>query len=168
LSPAATIFLQQRSTEENTAEIAEWKRGGLMTSNTGTYTDDFTDSLSDTAPSVKERMTETANAARQKVSDAGRQATDKIDEKRGPAADALESAASTIHQRAEDLPGGENVRSVAHSAAEKLESTAGYIREHDVRSMLLDVEGIVKRNPGPSLLIAAAIGFLIGRAFRED
>ena len=139
-----------------------------MTSNTGTSTDDFTDSLSDTAPSVKERVTETANAARQKVSDAGRQATDKIDEKRGPTADALESAASTIHQRAEDLPGGENVRSVAHSAAEKLESTAGYIREHDVRSMVSDVEGIVKRNPGPSLLIAAAIGFLIGRAFRED
>jgi hypothetical protein len=34
--------------------------------------------------------------------------------------------------------------------------------------MLSDVEGMVKRNPGPSLLIAVAIGFLIGRAFRED
>jgi hypothetical protein len=34
--------------------------------------------------------------------------------------------------------------------------------------MLSDVEEIVKRNPGPSLLIAVALGFLIGRAFRED
>ena len=60
------------------------------------------------------------------------------------------------------------MKSVAHSAAEKLESTAGYIREHDVRAMLSDVGDMVKRNPGPSLLIAVAIGFLIGRAFRED
>ncbi len=102
------------------------------------------------------------------MSDAGRQASDKIDEKRGPAADALQSAASTIHEKAEDLPGGETVKSVAHSAAETLESTAGYIREHDVKAMLSDVEEIVKRNPGPSLLVAVAIGFLIGRAFRED
>lgn len=126
------------------------------------------DTLSDTAQNVKEKVADAASTAKRKASDAGRQATDKIDEKRGPAADALESAASAIHEKAEDLPGGETVRSVAHSAAEKLESTAGYIREHDVRGMVSDLEEVVKRNPGPSLLIAVAIGFLIGRAFRED
>jgi ElaB/YqjD/DUF883 family membrane-anchored ribosome-binding protein len=57
---------------------------------------------------------------------------------------------------------------VAHSTADKLESTAGYIREHDVKAMFSDVEDVVRRNPGPSLLIAASIGFLIGRAFREE
>jgi len=139
-----------------------------MSSKAGTSTGDFTDTLSDTAQTMKEKVTDTANTAKQKISDAGRQATDKVDEKRGPAADALQTAASAIHERAEDLPGGESVKSVAHSAAEKLESTAGYIREHDVRAMLWDVEEIVKRNPGPSLLVAAAIGFLVGRAFRED
>ena len=139
-----------------------------MASKAGTSTGEFPDTLSGTAESVKEKVTDAAADARQRVSEAGRQATEKIDEKRAPAADALESAASTIHEKAEDLPGGETVRSVAHSAAEKLESTAGYIREHDVRAMVSDVEDIVKRNPGPSLLIAAAIGFLIGRAFRED
>lgn len=139
-----------------------------MPTKAGSTTSDFTDTMSDTAQSVKERVSEAASTAKQKVSDAGRQATDKIDQQRGPAADALQSAASTLHEKAEDLPGGETVKSVAHSAAEKLQSTAGYIREHDVRAMLTDVEEIVKRNPGPSLLIAAAIGFLIGRAFRED
>jgi ElaB/YqjD/DUF883 family membrane-anchored ribosome-binding protein len=131
-------------------------------------TSDITDRFGDTGQGIKDKVSDAATTAKQKVSDAGRQATDKIDEKRGPAADALQSAASTIHERAEDLPGGETVKSVAHSAAEKLESTAGYIREHDVKAMLSDVEEIVKRNPGPSLLIAAAVGFLIGRAFRED
>jgi ElaB/YqjD/DUF883 family membrane-anchored ribosome-binding protein len=139
-----------------------------MATKTGTSSGDMADSLSDTAQSVKDKVADAASTAKQKVSDAGRQATDKIDEKRGPAADTLESAAATIHEKAEDLPGGETVKGVAHSAAEKLEATAGYIREHDVRAMLSDVEEIVKRNPGPSLLIAVAIGFLIGRAFRED
>jgi len=140
----------------------------MATPKTGLTTGDFTENASDTAQSMKDKVTDAAATARQKVSDAGRQASDKIDEKRGPAADALTSAASSLHEKAEDLPGGETVRSVAHSTAEKLESTAGYIREHDVRAMMSDVEDMVKRNPGPSLLIAAAIGFLIGRAFRED
>ncbi len=124
--------------------------------------------MSDTAEGVKDRVSDAASAAKQRISEAGKQATDKIDEKRGPAADALEGAASTIHEKAESLPGGETVRGVAHSAADTLESTAGYIRQHDVKAMLSDMEDIVKRNPGPSLLIAATIGFLIGRAFRED
>lgn len=131
-------------------------------------TEEFTDTLSDTAQGVKDRVSDAASAAKQRVSETGRQAADKIDEKRGPAADALEGAASTIHEKAESLPGGDTVRGVAHSAADTLESTAGYIRQHDVKAMLSDVEDIVKRNPGPSLLIAATIGFLIGRAFRED
>ena len=86
-----------------------------MPTKAGTFTgDDFTDTLSDTAQNVKDTVTDTAARAKQKVSDAGRQASDKIDEKRGPAADALQSAASTIHEKAEDLPGGETVKSVAH------------------------------------------------------
>lgn len=139
-----------------------------MATKAGSYTDGPADGLSDTAQNVTDKMADAAAAAKQKVSDAGRQATEKIDEKRGPAADTLESAASNLHEKAEDLPGGEAVRNMAHSTAEKLESTAGYIREHDMRAMMSDVEQIVKRNPGPSLLIAAALGFLIGRAFRED
>lgn len=126
------------------------------------------DKISETAQNVKDKVADAAATAKQKVSDVGRQASDQIDAKRGPAADTLESAASAIHEKADSLPGGETVKAVAHSAAGKLESTAGYIREHDVQAMFSDVENIVRRNPGPSLLIAAVVGFLIGRAFRED
>jgi ElaB/YqjD/DUF883 family membrane-anchored ribosome-binding protein len=126
------------------------------------------DTLNDTAQNVKDKIADFASTAKQTGSDVVTQAMDKVEEKRGPAADALQNAASTIHAKAEDLPGGETVRSVAHSAAEQLEATAGYMRAHDVRAMISDVEEVVKRNPGPSLLIAAATGFLIGRAFRED
>jgi ElaB/YqjD/DUF883 family membrane-anchored ribosome-binding protein len=118
--------------------------------------------------SASERISNVAAAAKQKAYEAGRQATDQVDAKRGPTADVLEDAAATVHKTAENLRGGETVRNVAHSTAEKLESTADYIREHDVKTMFSDVEDVVRRNPGPSLLIAAAIGFLIGRAFREE
>ena len=139
-----------------------------MATKAGNYTGGMADSLSDTAQNVTSKVADAASAAKEKISDARGQVTDKIDDKRGTAADALESAASNIYEKAEDLPGGDAIRNVAHSTAEKLESTAGYIREHDVRAMMSDVEQIVKRNPGPSLLIAVALGFLIGRAFRED
>ncbi|HEX7361044.1 MAG TPA: hypothetical protein VF283_11205 [Bryobacteraceae bacterium] len=120
------------------------------------------------AQDVKEKATHAVEAAKQSVSSATRQAAEQVDAKRGSAANAMESAASTIHEKAENLPGGETVRNTAHTAADKLQSTANYVREHDVQSMLSDVEAMVKRNPGPSLLIAAAIGFLIGRAFRGE
>jgi ElaB/YqjD/DUF883 family membrane-anchored ribosome-binding protein len=126
------------------------------------------DTLNDTAQNVKDKIGDFASTAKQTGSDVGTQAMDKVEEKRGPAADALQNAASTIHAKEEDLPGGETVRSVAHSAAEQLEATAGYMRAHDVRAMISDVEEVIKRNPGRSLLIAAATGFLIGRVFRED
>jgi hypothetical protein len=31
-----------------------------------------------------------------------------------------------------------------------------------------DVESVVSKNPGPALLIAAAFGFLVGRAITRD
>jgi hypothetical protein len=34
--------------------------------------------------------------------------------------------------------------------------------------MMADVETAVKNNPGPALLIAAAFGFLLGRALNRD
>ena len=34
--------------------------------------------------------------------------------------------------------------------------------------MVEDVETVVKNNPGPALLVAAAFGFLLGRAMARD
>jgi ElaB/YqjD/DUF883 family membrane-anchored ribosome-binding protein len=109
-----------------------------------------------------------AARAKEKASDLGRTASDTIDSHRGTAASGLDTAASTIHARADQLPGGESVTGLAHSAADTLASTADYVRKNDVKDMLADVEQIVKKNPGPSLLAAAVVGFLVGRAFARD
>ena len=121
-----------------------------------------------TVTGVKEKASEAAEKAKEKATELGRSAEAKIDEKRATAAGALDSAAATLHEKAQSLPGGERVSSMAHTAADKLESTADYVREHDVRDMMGDVEHFVKDHPTQSLIAAAAVGFLVGRAFRNE
>jgi len=73
-----------------------------------------------------------------KIASAGRAAADKIDANRQGAASGLESAATTLHEKADSLPGGEKVSGLAHAAADKLDSTAEYVRDHDVSGMAAD------------------------------
>jgi ElaB/YqjD/DUF883 family membrane-anchored ribosome-binding protein len=124
--------------------------------------------IADEPSTVGEKVSEAAGQVKQKVSDLGRTAADKIDENRSAAAGGLEKAASALHEKADSLPGGEKVSGLAHGTAEKLSSTADYVREHDVNRMMADVETVVKNNPGRSLLAAAVIGFLVGRAFTSN
>jgi ElaB/YqjD/DUF883 family membrane-anchored ribosome-binding protein len=121
-----------------------------------------------TGRSVTEKVSDAAADVKDKVADLGRTAADKINQNRGAAASGLEKAAATVHETAAGLPGGEKVAELAHSTADKLTSTAEYVRDHDVNSMMADVERFVKNSPGPALLIAGVIGFLVGRAFTSN
>jgi ElaB/YqjD/DUF883 family membrane-anchored ribosome-binding protein len=128
----------------------------------------FDETLTNAAGGVQEKLSDAAEQAKNKVSNLGTTAADKIDRNRESAASGLEKAASTLHEKANSMPGGEKVADFAHNTAERLNSTAEYVREHDVRRMLGDVEELVKKNPGPALISAAVLGFLIGRAFRDS
>jgi hypothetical protein len=98
----------------------------------------------------------------------GQRAAAAIDEKREAVARGIESAASSLHARAETLPGGENLARAAHGTAEAMEKTAEYVRDQDVEAMLSDVGNVVKRHPGAVLLAAAAVGFLLARALSRN
>jgi ElaB/YqjD/DUF883 family membrane-anchored ribosome-binding protein len=114
-------------------------------------------------------LSDTAAMVKDKASDLGQKAAETIDENRDAAAYGLQRAATSLHENADSIPGGEKISSLAHAAADKLSSTADYVREHDVKRMMADVETLVKQNPGPSLVAAAVVGFLVGRAFtRHD
>ena len=117
---------------------------------------------------VKNAVSDTAETVQQKAEQVGRVVQDKIDENRGPVADKLEGVAATLEEKAESLPGGEKVVSLAHDAADKVEATAQYVRKHDVQDMMADLENLVRRHPGQSLIAAAAVGVLLGRAFKSD
>uniref|UniRef100_Q01ZF0 Late embryogenesis abundant protein n=1 Tax=Solibacter usitatus (strain Ellin6076) TaxID=234267 RepID=Q01ZF0_SOLUE len=121
-----------------------------------------------TVQKVKSAVSDAAEKAQQKAGQAGRAVQDKIDENRGAAADKLQSVAATLQEKADSLPGGEKVASLAHNAADKVEATAQYVREHDVQGMMADLETLVRRHPAQSLAAAAAVGFLLGRALRSD
>ena len=128
----------------------------------------FNEEQESTIDKVKNTVSDTAEKTQQKVEQAGRAVQEKIDDNRGPAADKLAGVASALHEKADNLPGGEKVASLAHDAADKVEATAQYVREHDVQDMMADLENFVRRHPGQSLMAAAAVGFLLGRAFRSD
>jgi ElaB/YqjD/DUF883 family membrane-anchored ribosome-binding protein len=122
----------------------------------------------DDAETAASGMTQRARSAAASMSDAASDAAAAIDESRSTAADGLDTAASALHERADDLPGGETVRSVARATADRLSTTADYVRNHDTKRMMADVETFVKSNPGPALVVAAAFGFLLGRALSRD
>jgi hypothetical protein len=114
--------------------------------------------LQDTTTEVKNKFAETANKAKEKVGEVGRNVQEKFDETRVPAADKLQTAASALHERADSLPGGETVTGLAHSAADKMQQTAEYVRSHNAENMMADVEVFVRTDlsgatelPGPPL-----------------
>jgi len=113
-------------------------------------------------------LTDRVTEAKESLSDMARATAAKVDQSRSTAADRLDGAASAVRDRAADLPGGEKVQQIARGAAERLTTTADYVRSHDTTRMMTDVETAVKNNPGPALLIAAAFGFLLGRALSRD
>ena len=113
-------------------------------------------------------LTQRARNAAASMTDAAGDAAAAIDDSRSTAADGLDTAASALHDRADDLPGGETVRNVARATADRLSTSADYVRSHDAKRMMADVETFVKSNPGPALAVAAAFGFLLGRALSRD
>ena len=126
------------------------------------------DSFNDSAEVMGERAANRVDEAKESLSEVARTTTDKINEGREMAADRLEGAASTVHERADQLPGGPKVKEFAHAAADRLSTTADYLRSRDATRMMADVESLVKNNPGPALVVAAAFGFLLGRALSRD
>jgi hydroxypyruvate isomerase len=115
-----------------------------------------------------EKSPDAASEMKRKAAGSGRMAADSIDESRASAASGLDTAAQKLHQKAGALPGGEKVAGAAHSAAEALASSAHYIREHDVKSTMENLQRLVKNNPGPALFGAALLGFLVARALSRD
>ncbi len=108
-----------------------------------------------------------------RVKEAGHDAMKAMDGKRSSAADSLDGAAQQLHtgaDKAADIgqKGGEKISKFAHGAADKLQASADYVREHDFKQMMKSVEDYVRQNPGQALVAAGVVGFLTARAIRSD
>jgi hypothetical protein len=115
---------------------------------------------------VKDRFSDMATKVRDQAGQIVETVSEKLDRQRENAAEGLDRAASTMHDRAESVPGGPRLVNMTHSIADGMGSTASYLREHDVGTMGNDVVDICRRYPKQSLVAALAIGFLIGRSRR--
>jgi len=118
-------------------------------------------------PSNQESLSASENGGKlgtlkSKAQDATARATQRADQARASAAAGLENVASTMHEKSERMA------SAGHSAADAVAYGAEYLRENDVQTMLSDLMEVIRRNPGPSLIGAAALGFMLGRALSRD
>ena len=91
-----------------------------------------------------------------------------LNNSRQPIAEKLRGAAEAIQGQAQSLYEGERisegVSDVAYGAAERVESSAAYLESNDISQIARDAVGVVRRNPLPAMAVAAAVGFLLGRA----
>ena len=80
------------------------------------------------------------------------------------AADGFETAAEKMRVRAEE---DEGVRSTLEAkAADAMDKTAGYLKEHDSSELMRDLEEFVKAHPVQAAVGALAAGYLLGKIAR--
>ena len=108
--------------------------------------------------SLPDQVTDAALHVKDKVNDLSRSATEKMEATRAAAAAGLDATASALHNS------GEKAADLAHDAADKLSSSAKYLRNQDATGLYSDFRGMVRRNPGMSLLVAGFVGFAVARA----
>lgn len=125
------------------------------------------DQAKEKAGQAADQAKEKAGQAREKVGAMASTATTAVDERRGQASEAMDTAAVQLRERGESMPGGERTTEMASMAADKVEATSQYVREHDVQDMMSDLEILVRKHPTQSLVVAAAAGFMVGRMLRS-
>lgn len=115
----------------------------------------------ESAADVKQSSGSVAGTAARMKRSVSQSAADRFESSRQSTVGALHWTASSLHSRADQIS------NFAHSAAERIEHTADYIRETDLDHLYAAAERNVRRYPGRSLAIAAVAGFVLGRVVRR-
>lgn len=89
---------------------------------------------------------------------------------RGKAGGGMDKAAETLRRKAweAEAKGGAAAKAAgaAHRVADELDDAADYVRTHEFGEMKTDLEATVRASPIRSLLVAAAVGFIVGKIVR--
>jgi ElaB/YqjD/DUF883 family membrane-anchored ribosome-binding protein len=99
----------------------------------------------------------------EKWEDAGRHVSERIDGQREKAVKSLEKASETLHHQVNGSAGV--IAKVVRTAAEKLQTSADYIRESDLNAMFDDIQGAVRKYPVQSIGVALVAGYFVGKVF---
>lgn len=131
-----------------------------------------------------DRARDLAGSAQEKLADVGSTVRDRAGNLKHSLADALDSGANRLRHRSGGsptdlagaatsgssvaLPNDGRMAQLNSKVASGMESTADWLRDADLNNLRTGVERQVKEHPGRTLLIAAGLGYLIGKAFRNN
>jgi ElaB/YqjD/DUF883 family membrane-anchored ribosome-binding protein len=93
--------------------------------------------------------------------------TTTIDNGRESAVHGLRRTASALRDT-NALHGTPTLGKMAHDTAERLDAAAQYLDAHTCERLMGDAREVVTRNPGRSLAVAAALGFVVAVALKRN
>jgi len=115
----------------------------------------------DEAEGFAAKASETASEAKAAVQE---RVASGADAGMNKAAEGFGTAAERLRNRAED---DEGVKSTIEAkAADAMDKTAGYLKEHDSSELVQDLEKFVKAHPIQAAVGALAAGYLLGKIAR--
>jgi len=146
------------------------------------------DSLGSTnnqSASITDKARDIAGNAQEKLADVGSTVRERAGNAKDSLADALESGADKLRARGGSAQGSGGqyagatgssslaleedgrVAQVTNRVAGGMDATADWLRQADLEGLRASVEEQVKEHPGRTLLIAAGLGYLLGKALRK-
>ena len=138
---------------------------------------------SDQSQALKDRARNVLGTASGKLADVGSTVRERAGTAKDKLADALDTGAEKLRQRAQTGGGATlaaatgdgttaisdgKVAQISDKVAGGMERSAEWLRDADLDSLKSGIENQVKEHPARTLLIAAGLGYLIGRAFKGD
>jgi ElaB/YqjD/DUF883 family membrane-anchored ribosome-binding protein len=129
---------------------------------------------------LRDRAKEALGSANERLADVGSSVRDKAGSMKNKLANALESGAEKLRGHSggnlagattagtTSIESDGRMSQVSDRVAGGMQATADWLRDADIDGLKTGIERQVKEHPGRTLLIAAGLGYLIGRAFRGD
>lgn len=137
----------------------------------------------DQSQGITDRARNVLGNASGRLADVGSTVRERAGTAKDKLADALETGAERLRQRAQTGGGAQlagatgdgtatigdsRVAQISDRVAGSMERSADWLRDADLDGLKEGIERQVKEHPARTLLIAAGLGYLIGRAFRGD
>lgn len=129
---------------------------------------------------IRDRAKNAIGGAGERLSGVGSAVRERAGAAKGKLADVLESGAERLRGQGSaslagvaadgtaTVQGDGRLAQVSDRVAGGMQASADWLREADLDGLKTGIESQVKEHPGRTLLIAAGLGYLIGRAFRGE
>jgi ElaB/YqjD/DUF883 family membrane-anchored ribosome-binding protein len=106
-------------------------------------------------------LEEVKHKAEETAKDVGQAIGKKADDATAAAGRGMQTVADKIRDNA---PNTGVVGAAAEAVSDRIESGGQYLEKEKLSGMMEDVTDVIRKNPVPTLLVAVAVGFLLGRA----